>query len=178
MNTSFKVKRGHVWHIIHETKTGSARDSAWTLCGQYYAVGERGSHTPTCPGCLKIDNPLMLPAYVHYYLRLHAEAVVDPDTAGVYSRGLEALVKADYVTHENAITRRGRVILEDFRQHPVPMPDKMYVFHARHPLGLFPKCDVRERLPDGDTMTTSHYAKLRLIESQVVVTCFQCIARG
>jgi len=174
MKTTFKVKRGHVWHVVHETKTGTSRGSAWTLCGQYYHEGERDSHTPTCPGCLKVDNPLTLPTHAKHYLK----EVARNEGAQLGRSALEVLVKSDYLTHEREITRRGAILIEDFHRGPVPLADEARVVHARDPLDIYPRCTRNGRLSDADQMTTDRYAKLRMVEDQLMVTCLQCIARG
>jgi hypothetical protein len=176
MKTSYKVKRGHIWHVVHETKSMRTPPGAvWTLCGSYYEEGEWGARTPTCPNCLKVDNPLLLPPHAKRYLR--AVAKKDPFLLSV-RESLKALVRADYLTHEGELTRRGTILVEDYLRTPVPLEDDARVVHARWPLDSCPRCNMNGRLLDVNQMTTERYAKLRMVEDQLMVTCFQCIARG
>ena len=182
MKTTFKVKRGHVWHVVHETKTQYARNSAWTLCGQYYAEGERGARTPTCPGCLKFDNPLTLSREEREILRDAARISKwkDPPRR---THAFEQLVKRDYITAEAALTRRGAILVEDFDLVPVPLSATDGLVHARGPLLGYPRCHRARQEPtpppnliDATAMTTERYSKLRKVCDQVIVTCFQCLA--
>jgi hypothetical protein len=173
MKTTFKVRRGHVWHVIHETKTAKAPGTVWTLCGQYYEEGERGTRSPTCPGCLKFDNPLTLSDHVRQGFQI---IVGSMPPYGVSQRVRETLVQADLITHEDVLTRRGRILAEDFQTPPVPLGCFDGLVHARKPLGMYPRCQKNGRLMDVNEMTVERYGKLRLVADQVMITCLQCIA--
>ena len=175
MKTVYKVRRGHVWHVIHETKTAMVGNgAAWTLCGSYYDAGEAGVRAPTCPGCLRIDNPLGLTGPTRQGLRVFTQSAV-PFVSDQVKR---ELVRADYITHEGVLTRRGRILAEDFWELPVPLPCVDGLVHARLPLDTYARCLKNGRLLDVDAMTTERYAKLRMVADQVMVTCFQCITLG
>lgn len=175
MKTTFKVKRGHVWHVIHETKTAKAPGTVWTLCGQYYEEGERGTKSPTCPGCLKIDNPLTISGATRQHFRALVKQI---PPFSVPPRAREELVRGDYITHEDVLTRRGAILAEDFTSCPVPMEDDGRLVHARGPLDMYPRCSKNGRLTDVNQMTTERYARLRMVSDQIMITCLQCLARG
>ena len=147
--------------------------SAWTLCGGYFDTGQRSDKPATCRTCLEIDNPLGLAAHEVTYLR-------DVATRGAPYGGVAALrvlVKADFLTFEKSLTRRGKILVEDFDAEPVPMADGLGIMHARLPLNQFSACERSTRLQGTDRMTTEHYAKLRLVQDQLMVTCIRCLAR-
>jgi len=173
MKTTYKVKRGYVWHVIHETKTQKAAGPVWTLCGSYYDTGERSDKTPTCPGCLKMDNPLTMSSRALLWLETNARG----ETFSLSRGALERLVKSDYVDHERTLTRRGKLIVQDFRAGAVPMADVAGIVHARKPLDLYPLCERNGRLLYVNEMTTERYAKLQLVRDQVMITCLQCLAK-
>jgi len=176
VKNSYKVKRGRVWHIIHETKTGYARNSAWTLCGQHYKAGERSARQPTCPGCLQIDNPLRFSGDMRTFIN-DAVSIKNWKDASPLIR--EPLVQADFVTPQNKLTRRGAILAEDFTEGAVPMQDRAGVVHTRNPLRRRPRCSgaLDTVLPGTDCMTTDRYAKLRAANQDLVVTCLQCLAK-
>lgn len=179
MKTTFKAKRGHVWHVVHETKTGMARSHAWVLCGQFYDVGERGGHQPTCPGCCKLDNPLTLSSEERAILQ-DAARIKGWRDAPTRSKAFQRLVQVDYVTADASLTRRGAILVEDFDLGPVPLADVGGLVHSRRPLARRPVClgGLDPVLDGTEDMTTERYAKLRKVQDQVMVTCLQCLARG
>jgi hypothetical protein len=175
MKTTYKVKRGHVWHVVHETKTGQARVSAYTLCGSNYEHGERSTRQPTCPNCCKLDNPLTLTSEERVILK-DAARINRWQDAPRHSRAFQRLVQVDYITPDAQLTRRGLILMEDYDLGPVPLADLSGLVHSRVALGGTQACDHMRHLADADKMTTERYAKLRKISDQVMVTCIQCIA--
>lgn len=177
MKTTYKADRGHVIHVVHETKTGAAWKMCWTLCGEYFHSGVRGNKAPTCPGCLRYDNPLNL----SHRSRTHFTWIVAPDLAPGFSGGrgaLEELVRSDFLNHEGSLTRRGAAIAEDFTAGVVPLADAGGLMHTRYPLVKEPRCSNSIVLPDALKMTTRQYELLRKVESDFLVTCLQCLSDG
>lgn len=175
MKTAFKAHRGHVYHVVHETKTGSSRKSAWTICGEHFESGERSTHQPTCPNCVKLDNPLTLAPEDRQYLQtvIHLGRWKDAPKAKSFQR----LRERDYLDADVRLTRRGAVLAEDWNGSPVPMVDADGVVHARKPLDIYPLCQKNGRLQDVDQMTVSRYEKLRKLEESIVITCLSCLGK-
>lgn len=174
MKTTFKPTRGHNYHVVHETKTGAARKSCYTICGEYFESGERATHRPTCPHCVKLDNPLLLPPEDRQFLKTVVELGIWRDAPK--SKSFHALVERDLLNTNNKLTRRGHVLAEDWTTGPVPMQDEHGIVHTRHPLAPAAQC-TGLRLQDVDKMTLSHYEKLRKIEDSLVISCISCLGK-
>lgn len=186
MKTTFKPTRGHNYHVVHETKTGSARKNCYTICGEYFESGERATHRPTCPNCVKLDNPLLLPSEDRQFLKTVVEMGIWRDAPK--SKSFHNLVACDYINNNNRITRRGLVLADDWKTGPVPMQDVAGLVHAREPLGALPRCDTRIAAPlnannqsytlEGVAdMTVSRYEKLRKLEDSLVISCISCLGK-
>jgi hypothetical protein len=177
MKNSFKVKRGRVWHIVHETKTGFARTNAWTLCGQHYDEGERTARQPTCPSCLQIDNPRNFTGDMRRFITdvIRIPGWKDAPKNEAYQK----LIQADIITPQLKLTRRGSILAEDFTEAPVPLPDDHNVMHARGPLSFRPKCRgaLDPEFTQIEGMTVDRYAKLRAASEGALVTCLQCLSK-
>jgi hypothetical protein len=175
MKTAFKPHKGRVYHVVHETKTGAARKSAFTICGEYFEDGERSTHQPTCVECVKLDNPLTMSAEERRYLQtvIHLGRWKDAPRA----KSLERLHERDFLNSNIQLTRRGDILADDWRTAPVPMPDIEGIVHARAPLDIYPICQKNGRLAGVDEMTVSRYEKLRKLEETVVVTCLLCLGK-
>lgn len=175
MKTTYKADRGHVIHVVHETKSKVDNGTCWTLCGEYFHSGTRDNKTPTCPKCLKYDNPLLLTPRA----RGHLSTVAAPADISGFNGGrgaLEELIRSDYLDHDGTLTRRGAILAEDFiLDHGVPLPDGRGLMHARSALYASPKCDNTMKLPDAHHMTTRRYGQLRKIEDDVLITCLRCL---
>lgn len=175
MKFSFKPTRGHNHHIVHETKTGLARKSAWTLCGEYFEDGERGQHQPTCPHCSKLDNPLLLPQEVWEFFR--TIATLGPWEQARRGDSFQQLLKRDYVDKDLALTRRGQIIAADWKTTVVPMADDRGIIHTREPLRAEPRCNRAMTLANVDQMSLSRYERLRKLEDELVVSCLSCLGK-
>ncbi len=175
MKTSFIPTRGHNYHVVHETKTGSMRRRAYTLCGDYFESGELSTHQPTCPNCKKLDNPLLLGSEMIQYLR--DVATIVPWRDAPKNATFHALVERDYITIDVKLTRRGQILVEDFTLGAVPLSDIDKLVHARKPLDKYPLCQKNGRLQDANDMTVSRYEKLRKLEESIVVTCLSCLGK-
>lgn len=182
MKTTFVPTRGHNYHVVHETKTAGARKSCWTLCGEYFADGEKSTHRPTCPDCVKLDNPLSLTREMIEYVRDAAR--LTPWRDAPRDRTFRWLLERDYVDKDAALTRRGLVLVEDLTLGAVPLADGFGVVHARRPLSAFSACMtiMSDTSPDVmlegvDDMFLSRYAKLRKVEEDCVITCLVCLAK-
>jgi hypothetical protein len=173
MKTTFVPTRGHHYHVIHETQTAGARVHARTICENYFPSGERSTRQPTCPDCVRLDNPLTLSLNTIEYLRAVAtfKPWRDPPRNATYRR----LVEIDLITTDVALTRRGAILAEDFTLGPVPMAAVSGIVHARKPLSDQPYCGMGGALVDTLEMTVSRYEKLRKLEDSVTVTCLTCI---
>jgi len=175
MKTSFVPKRGHNYHIIHETKSPGWRARAWTLCGEYFDSGELSTRQPTCPNCKKLDNPLTLSTEMIQYLR--DVITLKPWRDAPRSKAFHALVERDYITADKVLTRRGQVIVEDIERFAVPLQHPDGLIHARKPLDMYPMCQSNGRVEGADDMTVSRYEKLRKLEETLVVTCIRCLGK-
>jgi hypothetical protein len=176
MKTAFKPSRGRVYHVVHETKTGSARKSAWTICGQHFEDGERSTHQPTCPECAKLDNPLMLSQEDRQYLQAIIQLGKWKDAPK--AKSYERLRERDLIDANVRLTRRGSILAEDWSPAgPVPMPDTEGVVHARAELDMYPRCAKNGRLDGVNQMSVSRYEKLRKLEEIAVITCLSCLGK-
>lgn len=195
MKTSFKAARGHNYHVVHESKTGAAHKACWTVCGQYFERGERSNHQPTCPNCVRVDNPLMLPLSVRVFFE---------DVAATHRRRdaprdktMATLLDLDLVSVDVGtgllLTRRGQILAEDLTAGAVPMTDVRGVVHARRAFGVSSRCN-RATMPshiDNEsvpitntvtlegvkTMTVERYGKLREVNKDLVITCLECLGK-
>lgn len=175
MKTTFKPVRGHNYHVVHETKTGTARKSCHTICGEYFESGERATHRPTCPACVKLDNPLLLSSEDRQFLSTVVQLGIWRDAPK--SKSFHNLVACDYINNNNRITRRGLVLADDWKLGPVPMQDVAGIVHVRKPLDMYPVCEKNGRLEGVDEMTVSRYEKLRKVQSDLVVSCLSCLGK-
>ena len=175
MKFSFKPKRGHNYHIVHETKTGLQRKSAWTLCDEFFGNGERGQHQPTCPTCVRLDNPLDWPDGMLPFFQTLVE--LGPWAEARRSSFFQQLLRRDYIDKDFAFTRRGQVLVMDWELAPVPMVETSGIVHARRPLMPSPLCDRSIKLSDAPYMTLSRYERLRKVEDQLVITCLACLGK-
>ncbi len=176
MKTAFKPSRGRVYHVVHETKTGASRKSAFTICGEYFEEGERSTHQPTCVECVKLDNPLMLTTEDWQFLQtvIHLGKWKDAPKA----KSFERLRDRDFLDSNVRLTRRGSILAEDWGPAgPVPLPDKDGVVHTRTPLAIYPLCQKNGRLEGVNQMTVSRYEKLRKLEETSVITCLSCLGK-
>jgi hypothetical protein len=175
MKTAFKPHKGRVYHVVHETKTGAARKSAFTICGEYFEEGERSTHQPSCVECVKLDNPLTLATEDWQFLQtvIHLGKWKDAPKA----KSFERLRERDYLDNNVRLTRRGQILAEDWNIGPVPMPDDQGVVHARTPLAIYPICQKNGRLAGTNQMSVSRYEKLRKLEESTVITCLSCLGK-
>lgn len=175
MKTAFKAYRGHVYHVVHETKTGSARKSCWTICGEHFEDGERSTHQPTCPHCARLDNPFDLNHEDLSYLR----AIVDLGKwkDAPRAKSFHRLLDRDFIDKDVRLTRRGDILADDWRLGPVPLPDAHGVVHTRSPLRGSANCSQSILLDGHDGMSMSRYQKLRKVEEITVVTCLACLGK-
>lgn len=175
MKTAFKPHKGRVYHVVHETKTGAARKSAFTICGEYFESGERSTHQPTCVECVKLDNPLLMPAEDRQYLQTIIQLGKWKDAPR--AKSFERLRDRDILDPHVKLTRRGSILAEDWSTGPVPMPDIEGIVHARAPLDIYPVCQKNGRLAGVNEMTVSRYEKLRKLEEATVITCLLCLGK-
>lgn len=174
MKTSFKPTRGHYYHVVHETKSWASGESCYTLCGEFFARGEYVSRHATCPGCTELDNPLWLPITEANALERFVYKVFWP--ISVRSLGFNGLVVRDYVGETTTrLTRRGRVLVDDWKIGPVPMPDVDGVMHVRQP--LCPHANCGAVIAATSNMSVSRYEKLRMIDGSPVISCLSCLAK-
>ncbi len=181
MKQLYKCRRGRVRHVVHLTKTGFSRNEAWTICGMHFDDGERQNGTPTCPNCLKLDNPLLLSNAAQHYLEAVATNDRNMGTMVSNSRGRSELIQRDLLDQKDNITWRGDILADDYRLGPVPLADPQGVIHARYPLGNLPRCHNNKAFPMSflwpeDGFTVARYAKLRALHENDAVTCFECMS--
>lgn len=175
MKTAFKAYRGHVYHVVHETKTGSARKSAVTICGENFESGERSTHQPTCPHCIRLDNPFDLNMDDIGFLRSIVDLGKWKDAPR--ARSFHKLLERDFIDRDVRLTRRGDILADDWRLGPVPLPDEHGVVHTRSPLIGCAFCSAQIKLDAQDRMSMSRYEKLRKVEEITVVTCLTCLGK-
>lgn len=172
MKTTYKAHRGKVYHVVHETRTGNARMTCHTICGQFFEHGTRSERSATCPNCLLLDNPYHLASEMRTALRKIHEGF----PLSYWGTIREALCNRDLINEKLGLTRRGAVLAEDWDSTPVPLPDQLGILHARRPLLFAPLCASGGLVADASVMTISRYEKLRRVQEDrpVVPTCIEC----
>lgn len=173
----FRVSRGRTLHIIHETLTGKNRvHDVWTLCTTVaWASGEREKGTSTCTECLDLDNPLKLHSADRKYL---ARVIANDPTLTYINRTVNEntakrmLVRRDFITVDDQLTRRGRVVAADWLEHPANMADALGIAHRRGPLGIYSLCG--EQTWPMEDMSLARYGRLRALDLHV--TCVRCLS--
>jgi hypothetical protein len=170
---AFKAKRGHNWHIVHETKTMFGKEHAChTLCGEAFTQGEFDARRATCVTCAMLDNPLeVIPTF-----RVALDALAKGLGRSIGETPYEAFLRRDYVL-DRAPTRRGQVLLRDWTEGPVPMADSKGMFHYRPPVGPGSLCGDVTELVDARNMSLRDYERLHLLKDSIVVTCLRCLGR-
>ena len=173
MNDTFKPTHGHNYHVVHETKTGMGVTSCHALCKVFFEHGTRGKRRPTCTACMKLDNPLLLTVDDRKFFATVVTLGVWRDAPK--ARSFHRLVASDYLDADAKLTRRGRVLADDWKLGPVPMQDADNIVHARAPLDMYPRCKKNGRLADVNAMTLSNYEGLRKVEGSLVISCLACL---
>src|SRR5882672_758381 len=170
----FRVHRGRALHVIHESRTGRNRtNDVYVLCGVTPVSGERERGTATCQECLELDNPCDLNhSEINYFSR-----VVGNDPAFQSYRGdsnaRTKLIKRDLIDRDNRLTRRGKILADDFLKSPAPAASVSGVVHARGVLMNAPRCNHGGVLAGFDGMSVESYARLRNLDLHI--TCIQCL---
>lgn len=181
----FKPKHGSVWHVMHETATGTSKQYTCTLCSQKdgrasYSSGERRCNgTPTCADCLALDSVFGLTASAH--AALYEIATDNRESQTSNARGLRELLVRDLLDAKYNLTARGRVLASDFTGLPFVLPDETSVYHARFPLSQYRACLDRvsgASLPafHAGPMYVQRYGQLRTLNEKNIVNCIACIA--
>lgn len=172
----FRVHRGSVLHILHETLTGYNRvHNVYVLCNGDPYSGERDKGTPTCPKCLQIDNPTTVSDAERSILG--SIAIAGPREKLIWGgQAITTLHKKDLINKEERLTRRGDILAQDWREGAAPAADARGVVHARVPLAAYPRCDRGMTLDGFDKMTVDKYARLRALNQHV--TCVVCAPLG
>lgn len=168
----FRVHRGSVLHVIHETLTGYNRThGVYVLCNAVPYSGTRERGGATCPKCLTVDNPMNLS---------DAERSLIATFATSESRGLRwggqpitSLHKKDLIDKDEKLTRRGAILAADWTMGPAPAADADGIVHARDPLRPWPRCAPSTVLDGFETMTVDRYARVRALDLHV--TCVACV---
>lgn len=174
----FRVYRGSLLHIIHETLTGDNRvHNVHVLCEVAPRSGERDRGTPTCLKCLQLDNPCTLSDAERSMLaRFALQAPLPPEGRVYGGQPVTFLHKKDLIDKNEKLTRRGDILAQDWREGAAPAADVAGVVHAREPLAYWPRCDRNVTLDGFDKMTVDRYARLRALGLHV--TCVQCATLG
>lgn len=179
----YRSKLSRQWHVVNETLTEApGSQGVHVLCGQIFTSrdGERGSCQATCVTCRKLDNPLLLSRLMinllEYYYEEHNPTFRRVAPGRMHDAAWRALTCRDYINSDGTATRRGTLISEDFRAMPVPLADAHGLMHLRWPLWPLSRCNPHTMLLGIETMSTAHYAKLRLLSEPISVTCLACHA--
>lgn len=155
-------------HVLHETRTRACAGFLASLCGkQFPRKEEPRKGKPTCPTCLKLDNPFELSSsQVVKFWRLASDKGGD--------RNLEDLLKRDLVDPVTLrLTPRGEVLAADMAHHP-PWPDVDDVVHARNGV-------ARRRAVCGVDLLGVEQMSYSRLDTAVVtgqasrVTCLECM---
>jgi hypothetical protein len=169
----FRVYRGSVLHIIHETLTGRNKtNGVYVLCKVEPFAGERDRGTPTCPECIRMDDPCDLTAGEKNVLtRIIAK---DPSLTSMTwgSQAITSLHRKDLITKDVKLTRRGRILALDYTEGPAPAAAVSGIVHARTPLCNSPRCGDAGVLDGFEAMTVEKYARIRALELHI--TCVHC----
>lgn len=169
-----KVRAGTVFHVVHETLTHTRRKTGFSIChaDNEFDVTEMRAGVPTCTKCLELDNPLNLSA--HERNLLHALAL-GPRAAN--GPALGPLVRRDLIAQASGgcytLTRRGRILAQDFTDGTAPWVDAHHVGHLRHPLQVHLLCGMGGMGAEVAALTLDRYDKLRKLGT--VVTCIACL---
>lgn len=166
---TLRIKTGFVEHVVHETMTKSRKKSGFVICRPDELEGEITNGGPaTCKKCVEMDNPFNTGMAERALLREAAErGRVAPGYAG-WGR----LVRLDLLNEDGTLTRRGRILADDYTMGPAATCDDAGVWHNREPLSFYRSCD-RVQMPDVAKMSVARYAKLRAIAG--CVSCLQCL---
>lgn len=174
MKTTFKAAKGHVYHVVHETKTGFARVQCWTLCGTHFEQGQRSNRAATCPKCLEVDNPTTLRPDERRVFQTIACKEPWP-LGGMPNKARHRLMERDLITIDNQLTRRGEILAHDFHDGAVPLADGRGIIHARLPLADHAKCDRNIHFGAAHQLTVVRYERMREPEIAMMVTCISCL---
>lgn len=169
----FRVHRGNVLHIIHETLTGRNRTSGvHILCKVEPYSGERDRGTPTCPSCLELDDPCTFNrGELNIFTRIVAK---DPSlNSNTWSGApITSLHKKDLITKDLKLTRRGKILALDFTDGVAPAAAVSGIVHARAPLSNSPRCGNAGVLDGFESMTVEKYDRIRKLDLHI--TCVHC----
>jgi hypothetical protein len=163
---TFQPKPTAKIHVVHETRTRKIFGLA-SLCGNNYP-GSTGLWThkaPTCPACIKLDNPFELTTNQTY--KFHR------NTLEKTGSGLDDLIKRDVLVEAGQMTSRGEVLLADMQQHP-PWFDVSGVVHARSGVA-WKRAVCGADLVGLDKMTYSRLAKTLVLNKDLKVSCMECM---
>jgi hypothetical protein len=169
----FRVHRGNVLHIIHETRTGKNRNhEVHLLCRNEPADGERDRGTPSCQECLELDNPCELGrGELNFFSRVVGKDPALDDYVGE-SNARTKLMKRDLIDRENRLTRRGKILALDWTEGPAPAQAVSGIVHARLPLQNAARCGNSGVLDGFVHMTVDKYERIRKLNLHI--TCVPC----